>query len=192
MVEKVSPSEKKHIILLSDNKHEEIMSLITSKDFRGFSPLGSQLFIERGNSKEIMAYVVSHPLPERGELALFKRGISSEIIAYVLLHQPHSDSEHYLIKRGVHPEIMALLENHKLFSGSVVALIQRSQPDEIEKAARKGIFDEEGELELIRFGVHRLIMIYIGCRELQPKAKEALYRRNHTDEISLYEKKYMR
>lgn len=190
MKEYASLSEKADIAFLTNGTHEEIMQLLNSASFKGFSAATSQLFIERGNSEEIKCYLVFHPLPERGQLALLKRGFHAEIMLCVKYHKFHPSSEKTFIRRGVHEEIMAYLEKFPLFPESIVALIQRARPEEIEKAAQKGSFDEKGELELIDFGIHRLIMFYIKHRKLQPKAQKALFLRGNPTEISLYKKLY--
>ena len=165
MSRNISLTEKKQIALIQNGNHDEIMKFIkTNQSFR-FAPSVAQIFVERGNSEEIMAYIAMRPLAERGELAL--------------------------IKRGMHQEILAYVKGHKLYEDAEKALIHRGEYQEIEKAAKRCAFGFSGELELINFGVHRHIMAYIKIRKFNNcAALNAFFKRKNMDEIELYKSLY--
>ena len=83
MSRNISLTEKKQIALIQNGNHNEILQFIWANTAFRFTGSASQVFVERGNSEEILAYIATRPLPERGELALLKRGMPQEILTYV-------------------------------------------------------------------------------------------------------------
>lgn len=191
MSRNISLTEKKQIALIQNGNHDEIMKFIkTNQSFR-FAPSAAQIFVERGNSEEIMAYIAMRPLAERGELALLQRGVHQEILTYVKGHKLFEAAEKILIQRGVQEEILAYLEANSFSAGAVEELIHRGDLQEIEKAAARSSFGYQGELELINFGVHRHIMAYIKIRKFCHTASlQALFKRDNKEEIELYKSLY--
>lgn len=186
-----SLTEKKQIALLQNGNHDEILKFIWSNPSFRFTPNASHIFVERGDSEEILAYIATRPLPERGEIALIKRGIHQEILAYTKGHKLYEAAEKALIKRGVKDEILAYLEINSFSAGAIVDLIRRGNIEEIEKAASRCSFGARGEVELINFGVHRHIMAYIKIRKFcNEAALKALFKRKNEAEIELYKTLY--
>lgn len=187
MSRNISLTEKKQIALIQNAGHDEILKFIwTYPSFR-FTANASLIFIERGNTEEILAYIATRPLPERGEIALIKRGMHQEILAYVKGHKLFEVAEKALIKRGVKDEILAYLEVNSFSAGAITDLIHRGDYQEIEKAAKRSSLGAQGELELINFGVHRQIIAYIKIRKFcNEVALNALFERGDKDEIELY------
>lgn len=191
MSRNISLTEKKQIALIQNGNHDEIMKFIkTNQSFR-FAPSAAQIFVERGNSEEIIAYIAMRPLAERGELALIKRGMHQEILAYVKGHKLYEDAEKALLHRGNSEEILAYLDGNSFSAGAITDLIHRGDYQEIEKAAKRCAFGFSGELELINFGVHRHIMAYIKIRKFNNcAALNAFFKRKNMDEIELYKSLY--
>lgn len=191
MSRNISLTEKKQIALIQNSNHNEIMQFIWSNPTFRFTGSASQVFVERGNSEEILAYIATRPLPERGELALIQRGVHQEILTYVKGHKLFEAAEKILIQRGVQEEILAYLEANSFSAGAVEELIHRGDQQEIEKAASRSSFGYKGELELISFGVHRHIMAYIKIRKFcHPASLQALFKRENKEEIDLYKSLY--
>ena len=187
----ISLTEKKQIALLQNSSHDEILKFIwTNPSFR-FTANASLIFVERGNTEEILAYIATRPLPERGEIALIKRGLHQEILSYTKGHKLFEVAEKALINRGVKDEILAYLESNSFSAGALIDLIKRGDVEEIEKAAKRCSFGAQGEIELINFGVHRQIMAYIKIRKFcNDAALKALFKRGNQEEIELYKVLY--
>lgn len=187
----ISLTEKKQIALIQNGNHDEILNFIWAHPSFRFTPTASQVFIERGNSEEILAYIAVRPLPERGEIALIKRGVHHEILAYTKGHKLYEAAEKALIKRGVRDEILAYLDSNSFSSGAVIEFIHSGDLEEIEKAAARTSFGYLGEQELISFGVHRHIMAYIKIRRFcNENSFKALLKRGNEQEIELYKSLY--
>ena len=57
----ISLTEKKQIALLQNSNHDEILKFIwTHPSFR-FTANVSLIFVERGNTEEILAYIATRP-----------------------------------------------------------------------------------------------------------------------------------
>ncbi len=191
MSRNISLTDKKQIALIQNGTHNEMMQFIWANPTFRFSGSASKVFVERGNSEEILAYIATRTLPERGELALIQRGVHQEILTYVKGHKLFEAAEKMLIQRGVPDEILAYLEANSFSAGAVEELIHRGDLQEIEKAAARSSFGYKGELELINFGVHRHIMAYIKIREFCHTASlQALFKRDNKEEIELYKSLY--
>ena len=191
MSRNISLTEKKQIALIQNGNHNEILQFIWANTAFRFTGSASQVFVERGNSEEILAYIATRPLPERGELALLKRGMPQEILTYVKGHKLFESAEKILIQRGVQDEILAYLDTNSFSADAVKELNHRGDLQEIEKAAARSSFGYKGELELISFGIHRHIMTYIKIRSFcHPASLQALFKRGDKEEIELYKSLY--
>lgn len=191
MEEKKSFTEKELMALIQNGSHEEFMNFLQMHKGMPFTQAASQLFIERGNSEEILAHIEHVHLPERGEIALLKRGERKEIMAYIGKYKFMPEAEANLIRRGVHEEIMLHLQRYKLFEKAIPELIHRNNLKEFCYAAAKQDFGYAGELELLRFGVKRQILAYIIHRRFCFNVVERLLlARNEPEEVALYTSLY--
>ena len=191
MEKRKSFTEKELMALIQSGNHEEIMKFLKVHQGMPFTPAASQLFVDRGNSEEILAYIKHAPLPERGEIALIKRGEREEILPYIKKYKLLPYSEVKLIRRGVHEEIMCYLKRFKLVEKAVIELIHRDNEEEVCYAAKKQEFGFAGELELLRFGIKRQIMAYIQHRRFCRNVVERLFfKRNEPEEVATYKSLY--
>lgn len=191
MSRNISLTEKKQFALIQNASHDEILKFISDNPSFRFTSNASKVFVERGNSEEILAYIATRPLAERGEIALINRGMHNEILAYAQKHKLYESAEKALIKRGVGKEILAYLEINSFSANAMVDLVYRGSTDEIEKAAKRGSLGFQGEIELINFGIHRHIMTYIKIRRFcNEVALKAFFERGNEQEIELYKSLY--
>lgn len=187
MRKKISLTEKEQFALIQNASHDELLKFISDNLSFRFTENASKVFVERGNSEEILAYISTRSLAERGEIALIKRGVHNEILAYTQKYKLCESAEKALIQRGVETEILAYLEINSFCANAMVDLIYRGNIDEIEKAARRSSFGFKAENELINFGVHRHIMAYIKIRKFcSEEALKAFFKRGNESEIVLY------
>ena len=129
----ISLTEKKQIALIQNGNHDEILKFIWAHPSFSFTPTASQVFIERGNSEEILAYLDSNSFSSGAVIEFIHSGDLEEIEKAAAHTSFGYLGEQELISFGVHRHIMAYIKIRRFCNeNSFKALLKRGNEQEIE------------------------------------------------------------